>query len=173
MEQESKSFFDKLKDLEKLDWDKHASPELKRKGRQTEAIINIIFQALFVAAANYFYDKLDFINAELFLQVLPLINIAAMVSITMQSVSIIQPTKMMRSAANLVGLIFSMVILWNLIQIYPFDLSGLWDGGDLDSIARIGMAIALFATGIGLIVEFGKLMWQMGETEETVKAGKE
>ena len=145
------------------------SKDFERFTTKWGSLGNIIFQAIFLGAANFLYDKLPFINAEVFETFLPLINITGAVIIILHSINLSKPSKWMKSIAELGSTAVSVIITWNFLQNYPFQFNEWISGVDLDGIFRILMILGVVGGSIGFIVQFAKSAWLYDHEDEANK----
>jgi len=129
---------------------------------RTEAVFGIFFGFMFIVLLNVFWRSIPFLKPE-FGEILPLINISSVFSISISALLFIFPVFLVKYLHEATSYLFTLLIGLFFIIRFPFDFSTMGGLSVFDRLLPFVLVLILVLGGIGLAVRTVKLFVRLME----------
>ncbi|PKN02851.1 hypothetical protein CVU76_02390 [Candidatus Dojkabacteria bacterium HGW-Dojkabacteria-1] len=129
--------------------------------RITEAVFGILFNLLFYYLLNRFYTLVPFLNED-FERILPIYNLAIMVSIFIHASRILFESKIYKDIGEIVNTGFFVYIAYLLWTIFPFNLEWFNNTALWNILIRFLIVVPAFIAFISAFVSLFKTLIDIG-----------
>jgi hypothetical protein len=99
-----------------------------------------------------------------FARVVGVVNASLLVGVVSNLVYLAADPVWLRRLGDAITAAFALVVLLQLVTVFPFDLGTVWSGWE--TVLRTGLALACVGTGIGVIANLAQLLRALIETPE-------
>lgn len=126
-------------------------------GRRAGYVVAVLVNLALYYLVNVWpgWQELPFLTGE-FPQVLGVLNLSLLAGAAVNAVYLAYDAAWFKSLTQLGLLAISLVVLYRMLVVFPFDLE--WGSTDWAWAGRALLVLALIGTGIGVLAEVGRLV---------------